>query len=272
MAVFLYIKNILFVIFLLTITVAIFPLLLHNYPLELYYKDSIIYTTQNTTIIGITLISVLAFASVKVIYILLARGFFLKDIALFLIQPFFDVKKRNENVLDNIIRLRKKGRYKQALQITTNNFLNSNEILFQHFFLLLKLKKTRKFLNTFKNHQCGKVIPLFFALTKDWSHWRKNGMINRLYKRNSNNDVISYIYAKHLSDINQTQLAQKIVDDFLKNKFIFFREQYTFYLFNRLALQLEMNEYGNADFATSYIENIKNYHHSHVQKKQKNKK
>ena len=272
MAVFSYIKNILFVAFLLAVTVALFPLLLHNYPLEFYYKDSIIYTTQNTTIIGITLISVIAFSSVKIIYVLLARGFFLKDIAIFLMQPFIDARKRNENVLDGIIRLRKKGRHKQALQITSSNFRNSNEILFQHFFLLLKLKKTRKFLNTFKDFQCGKAIPLFFALTKDWSNWRKNGMIFRLYKRNPNNDVISYIYAKHLSDINQAQLARKIVDDFLKNKFIFFREQYTFYLFNRLALQLEINEYGNTDFATSYIENIKSYHNSHVQKKQKNKK
>ena len=267
-----YIKNILLLSILLTILIFLYPFLSENHPIELYYKNGVIYTTQNALILFTAGISVVSYIFIKVVYIVIAKGFFIPDAFYFILKILSKFRKEHNNILDRINTLKKQKKYKQALQITENNFQDSSEILFQHFFLLLKLNKKSTFLRTFKRHQCGKAIPLFMSLTKDWSSWRKNLFISRLYSKNQNNDVITYLYAKNLVTNKQNDKSYKLVTNFITNKFVFFKDQYTFYLFNRLALQLEMIESeGSADFATTYIENIKNYHDASLQEKRKSK-
>ncbi|MFT4967805.1 MAG: hypothetical protein ACI9CD_000818 [Candidatus Deianiraeaceae bacterium] len=262
-----YIRNITFLIILLIFMSILTPLFTQNFPIALYYKDLIFYTTQNALIISTAIISILALKIIQILYIIIAKGFFLQDLILLPMRFFTKAKKEEKNLLMRIKIMRKESKFKEALQLTVNNYQNSNKILFQHLFILLKLKRTRAFLKTFKHYQCGKVIPLFFALIDGRAQWRKNLLISRLYKANPSNDVITYIYVKNLLDRKIYKKSYNLTQDFINNKFIFFREQYTFYLFNKLALKLENIEPdGNTDFAVEYIENIKNYHAS-IQKK-----
>ncbi len=92
-----------------------------------------------------------------------------------------------------------------------------------------------------------------------WSNWRRSLLFTRMHKKEPNNDVFAYIYCKHLFEHGKNEESYKIVKDFINNKMVFIRDRYTFYLFNKLALKLEVAESGNIDFANQYIENINNY-------------
>ena len=254
-----YIKNILLLAFLCVIFSLLYPIIIEHTPIHLRYKDGIIYTTQNALIIGTAFSSILLFTTLKFVYIFIARTFFIPDILLF-VKKIFSNHKDDNNILEQIKKLQKNGEYKYALNLTKSNIQNSSEILFQHFIILLRLRTTGEFLHTFKKYQCGKAIPLFISCTKEWSHWRKNLFISHLYNANPNNDVITYLHAQNLEEVGKTNEAHTVITNFINNKVVFFRDRYTFFLFNKLALKLEMQlSVGSTDFATSYIENIKNY-------------
>lgn len=263
MALLYYLKNI-FVLLLGSIgIILIYPLFAENHPIELHYNSAIIYTTQNALILIMGVFSILFIFFMKFLYLTITTGFFIK-IAYTKIKNFIlKIFKRPINIVKEINKLKRQKKYKQALKITESNYKNSNEVLFQHFFLLLKLKKRFKFFRTFQKYQCGKAIPLFISATKTWSKFRTNLYLLFLYRKNTNNDVITYIYIRNLIKNNKHKEAYSITKDFLQNKFIFFKEQYTFYLFNKIALELELIESeGSTDFATTYIENIQKYHYA----------
>jgi hypothetical protein len=79
---------------------------------------------------------VVSYILIKVVYIVIAKGFFIPDAFYFILKILSKFKKEHNNILDKINTLKKQKKYKQALQITENNFQDSSEILFQHFFLL----------------------------------------------------------------------------------------------------------------------------------------
>ncbi len=254
-----YIKNILLLAFLLVILAFIYPIMIEHTPIHLKYKDGIIYTTQNTMIIGIAFCSIFLYAMLKFVYIFIAKTFFIPDI-ISIVKKIFSFQKEDNNILEKIKKLQQNGEHKQALSLTKSNIQNSSEILVQHLIILLRLGKTRTFLQTFKKHQCGKAIPLFISCTKEWTLWRKNLFISSIYNANPNNDAITYLHTKNLEEFGKINEAHTIITNFINNKFVFFRDRYTFYLFNKYALKLELQlSDGNTDFATSYIENIKNY-------------
>ena len=254
-----YIKNILLLAFLLVILTFIYPIMIEHTPIHLKYKDGIIYTTQNAMILGISFGSIFLYVILKFVYIFIAKTFFIPDFLL-IVKKIFSFQKEDNNILEKIKKLQQNGQHKQALNLTKSNIQNSSEILVQHLIILLRLGKTRTFLQTFKKHQCGKAIPLFISCTKEWTLWRKNLFISSIYNANPNNDVITYLHAKNLEEFGKTDEAHTIITNFIHNKVVFFRDRYTFYLFNKYALKLELElSNGNTDFATSYIENINNY-------------
>ncbi len=254
-----YIKNILLLTFLFVILMFIYPILAQHTPIHLKYKDGIIYTTQNAMILGIAFSSIFLYIALKFIYIFIAKTFFIPDVIAF-VKKIFSIHKEDNNILEKIKKLQQNGEHKQALNLTKSNIQNSPEILVQHLIILLRLGKTRTFLQTFKKYQCGKAIPLFISCTKDWTLWRKNLFIASIYNTNPNNDVITYLHARNLEESNKIDEAHTIITNFINNKVVFFRDRYTFYLFNKLALKLELAlSDGNTDFATSYIENIQSY-------------
>ncbi len=254
-----YIKNILLLAFLLVILTFIYPIMIEHTPIHLKYKDGIIYTTQNAMILGIAFGSIFLYVSLKFVYIFIAKTFFIPDFLL-IMKKIFLFQKEDNNILEKIKKLQQNGEHKQALILTKSNIQNSSEILVQHLIILLRLGKTRTFLQTFKKYQCGKAIPLFISCTKEWTLWRKNLFLANIYNANPNNDVIAYLHSKNLEEAGKINEAHTIITNFVNNKVVFFRDRYTFYLFNKYALKLELElSEGNTDFATSYIENINNY-------------
>ena len=193
-----YLKNILLLAVLFLIFATLYPILSQHTPIHLTYKSGIIYTTQNALIIAVSFGSIILFSILKFLYSVIAKNFFVPDIFAFMKK--FLSKNEDHNLLEQIKKLQKDGQYKKALNLTKSNIQNSNEILFQHFVILLRLKQIRAFLSTFKKYQCGKAIPLFISCTKEWSHWRKNLFISSLYNTNQNNDVIAYLHAINLQE------------------------------------------------------------------------
>jgi hypothetical protein len=258
-----YIKNVVMLVLLLFIAGFLYPIFLEKHSLEFIYNDSILYTTQGAFLLLVSLSSIILFVVLKFIHKLFQRAFFVMDL-LYFINRFTTKDKDAQNILTRITMLKRHKQYKKALTLTQSNIQNSNEILFQHLLLLIKLNRSSEFIRTFKKYQCGKGIALFFSEIQKWSKWRSSLLIRRLYKKNLNNDVFAYIYCKHLFDIGQNEESYKVVKDFINNKMVFFRDRYTFYLFNKLALKLEVAESGGTDFAGQYIENINNYTNTNV--------
>ena len=258
-----YIKNIVMLSLLLLIAGFLYPIFLEKHSLEFIYSDTILYTTQGAFLMLSSLSAILIFVILKFINKLFQRAFFVMDL-LYFVNRFANKDKDSKNILTQIALLKKQKQYKKALSLTQSNIQNSNEILFQHLLLLIKLKKNSEFIKTFKKYQCGKGIALFISELQTWSNWRRSLLITRLYRKNPNNDVFAYIYCKHLFENGKNDESFKIVKDFINNKMVFFRDRYTFYLFNKLALKLEIAESGNSDFAGQYIENINNYTNTNV--------
>lgn len=258
-----YIKNLVLLAIFFIIAGLLYPIFLEKRSLEFVYGESILYTTQGAFLILVALISIVIFILTKFINTLFQRAFFFADLLLFA-NRFTGKNEDAKNILTQISSLKKQKRYKEALSLTQSNIKNSSEILFQHLLLLIKLKKHAEFIKIFKKYQCGKAISLFVSELDRLSNWRRAFLITRLYKKNPNNDVFTYIYCKNLQKDGQNEEAYKIVKDFINSKMVFFRDRYTFYLFNKLALELEIAESGNEDFASQYIENINNYKESNV--------
>lgn len=232
--------------------------------MEFMYHDAVLYTTQGAFVLLVAISSIFVFVLLRFVHKLFKRAFFIVDLMYFINR--FALKDRDQdNILKRIITLRRQKQYKKALVLTQSNIQNSNEILFQHLLLLIKLKRHSEFIRTFKKYQCGKAISLFISQVQGWSLWRRSLFIKRLYRQNPNNDVFAYIYARNLEENNKNEEAYQIVKDFINHKAVFFRDGYTFYLFNKLALKLEMIESGGStDFAGQYIENINNYNNANV--------
>ena len=271
MATITYIRNIFLLGLLLLVCLALYPIFSENTPIVLRYNNSAAYTTQGTMLVTVSLFSIVFYTFLKFAYLLAVNLFFIPNLCrsvILYILTFFGIGNDKNNILNQINELKKQKKYRKALIITRSNFMSSNEVLFQHLFLLLKLKKVWSFFRMFKKYPCGKAIPLLIAQINKWSKWRRNRFYSSLYNKNKDSDIFAYLYAKNLFENKEYAASYKITRSFIENKIIFFRDHYTFYLFNKLALKLEMIESeGSTDFATTYIENIQNYHDAILQKK-----
>lgn len=261
MVVFSYLKNLILLLLLSTIAVVIHPLLQSENPIEIHYRSSIIYTTQPALIVFTIVTSIAMYILIRLFYKLLSNVFFLKTF----IDLYRSRIRKNQDTIKQIKKMIQQNQYKSALKITTNYYQNNKEMLYYHLLSLLHLGKRIRFLYTFYHYQCGKAIELFHTVLNNFPRLIKSLVIHIMCKNYHTSDTLSYIYAYHLYEKHKYEKALKILNKFLVGK-AFFTDQHTFYLFNKLALELEREISGNDDFATQYIENIQNYEKNVQQK------
>lgn len=238
-----------------------YPLFASENTVELYYRKHVIYATQTALIIVISLSSIMLYFFIRLVYMVLSSFFFIRTIIDFYRKKLSTPK----DIIKRIQKMLEKYEYKQILKITKNHYKNNKEILYYHLLCLVKLKKRFTFVYTFRNYQSSMACELLQDLIKTWPNFVKSLFISWFCKDYQNNDIVAYIYAHHLHENNKHEKALKVLNIFLERK-VFFSDHYTFYIFNKLALELERKISGNDDFAIQYIENIQNYEDD-IQKK-----
>ena len=257
MALWFILRKIIFLIFVGIIAFYAYPLFISTQEITLQYKSGTIYTTQSALMVTVYVISILTYVFLRLLYKLLARSFFLKDLT-----AFFKINKNNTTLEQKISTLTQQKQWKKALKLTKKHFNQSTEILNLHLLCLVKLNKQYKFLQIFSQNPTSKGIEYFAILAKKWSSFRQFFIIWFLTKnKHQTNEIFAYIYAQNLFCRGKKQQALKIVEGFLHKKI--FKESHTFYLFNKLALAIEKEISGNEDFAGEYVENIENYEKLH---------
>jgi hypothetical protein len=183
-----------------------------------------------------------------------------------ILKSYLSRKQKSEYALINeILDLKRKRLYRQALKLTSENFTLSGKILFWHLFFLLKLGKRNEFLRLFSNHPSGLSIRLFKVgyLNKKLPFLR-GFFLRNLYHSNLDSQVITYIYADYLFHKGNVKKAGEILTNFLKHKKILMSDIYCSYLMNMLAIKIERNISGEMaeDFILDYKENIETYNES----------
>jgi hypothetical protein len=262
-----YIKYTFIALLLFLFAVVFYEIYQYQNPVYLEVGKYTIYTKQNIIIFGLILLIYILFKFFRLLITL--NNFFVNfKYRLYektsTLKSYFNFKQKTESdVLKEIILLKRKKLFRQALKVTTEYYFPSDKLFFWHLFLLLKLGKRRDFLKSFTSRPIGMGIPLFQKIfLKKISKIRQILMIKNLFLSNPDNQVFTFIYSDFLFKRGYVKKAHIVLMNFINNKRILMTDIHCSYLMNLLAIKIERalgGEHAN-DFTLNYKDNIQTYY------------